>query len=1048
VELRRPSGSKNFPLRGRSVRVAGVVLILLILGIALAARLRFEKPRVVRDPRSRIQGRLCGVDVPTPRAARGFPGIRSAGPDWGFTRLRDLLEDKPARAVLLLERAVGNSPQDSRGFSDLSAAYLTRAVREGRPEDLARGLAAALQALHLDPGLPEAAFNRALALEKLWLKGAAIEAWEACARTDPDAEWRREAEQHRQALAQPAFWQSWRSARSQLAAAAARRDEAAVTAIVRAYPQPAREFAETQELGAWGDAIATGDAAGARRALWLAETTGHALAGLTGDFLVSDAVETIRRAATAPEDTAALARGHQSFRDGLTAYERLEIQTASPRFESANAALARGGSPLADWPAFYAAVCASLSGPASAREAALETFRRIARDPRHARHPILAAHAEWMIARMLSDRGSLGESLDHGRRALHLFETTSQAQGIATVHDLLAHDLDLLGDSHESWAHLAQALARSDQVLKRRWVSTILQKAAACALRSDQPAAALEFHQEAVRVVLQQENPLVVSEALISRSLSRLRLEDATRALADLDQARAWMAKTLDVSLRPVVEAELTAAAGKVLRKIDPVHAIAGLSRALDLDRQRGATVLRTELFVERGLSQLALGRDDLAEQDFAAGIENFEQNRRKIFAEGLRISYFEQGRSVFDEMIRLQLDRRNDPWRAFRLSEQARARELLDTLAGGDADRVLESLESGHAGRVLPADVVLVHYAILEDRTLIWVLTRDRDQMFERPGGAELPKRVGALVHAIRKRMSEARIRALSAPLYEDLIRPITGLLPPGSTLVLSPDRSLHTLPFAALFNANAGRYLIEEHPLALTPSGSLVLYGAGRQASLPKHPELRRALIVGNPKVDTDHFSNFVPLPGAETEARKIAALYPEPELLIGAAATHDRFLAAAGRNDVVHFAGHALSNQEFPLLSMLLLAPDPGATSSGALLAEEIYKQKLKSTRLVVLGACSTTEARISPSEGVLGLARPFLAAGVPNVVSTLWEVEDATTPALFEAFHRRLRAGDAPVQALRAAQLGLLRGADPSLRSPASWAPFEVIQGLDR
>jgi CHAT domain-containing protein len=130
------------------------------------------------------------------------------------------------------------------------------------------------------------------------------------------------------------------------------------------------------------------------------------------------------------------------------------------------------------------------------------------------------------------------------------------------------------------------------------------------------------------------------------------------------------------------------------------------------------------------------------------------------------------------------------------------------------------------------------------------------------------------------------------------------------------------------------------------------------------------------------------------------------------------------------------------------MLLLAPDPVTGSSGALMAHEIYKQKFASTRLVVLGACSTTEARISPSEGVLGLARPFLAAGVPNVVSTLWEVEDATTPALFEAFHRQLRAGDSPVQALRAAQLDLLRNAKPELRSPAAWAPFEVIQGVGR
>jgi CHAT domain-containing protein len=952
----------------------------------------------------------------------------------------------------LLERAAGESPRDARVLSDLAAAYLTRADRKQRPEDLVRGLSAALQALHIEPGLPEAAFNRALALEKLWLKGAAIEAWESCSTADPDAEWRREAERHHQALARPALWQSWSTAQRQLAEAAARQDAANVIAVVHSYPQPAREYTEIQVLGAWGDAVTGRDAAGMQRSLWLAETIGDALADLTGDLMVQDAVTAIRRASADPAGgrLEPLARGHRAFRDGRKAYEALDFAKAAPLFESASTDLERGGSPMADWPAFYKAVCTyPKSAPQSEHKAALEAFRRIARDPRHSRHPVLVGYAEWMTGTRLSDRGNLGESLERARHALRLFEATIQVQGIANVHDLLAHDLDLLGESRESWAHLSQALSRSDQVLKRRWVSTVLQKAAACALRMDQPAAALEFHEEAVRVTRQQGNPLVVIEALVSRSLSRLRLGDTTGALHDLKEARRQIPSKSNSPIDSVVEAQLAAATGKVLRETDPAQAIEPLSQALDLYNKRDAPVLRTELYVERGLSQLALGRDDLAEQNFAAGIKDFEQNRRKIFAEGLRISYFEQIRAAFDAMIRLQLDQKKDPWHAFRLSEQARARELLDTLAGGVADRLLESLESGQAGRELPAGVALVHYAVLEDRTLAWVLTRDRNEMFERPvGSSEIQKRVGALVNAIRKRAGEDRIRSLAVRLYDDLVRPIAGMLPPGATLVLIPDKALHKLPFAALYDATAGRFLVEEYPLAVAPSAALVLYGKGLRVGLSRPLELRRALIVGNPRIDLQQFPGFAPLPGAEEEARKIAALYPEPELLTGATATRDRFLAEAGRYEIVHFAGHALSNEELPLLSMLLLAQDPVSGGSGALMAHELYKQKFENTRLVVLGACSTTEARISPSEGVLGLARPFLAAGVQNVVSTLWEVEDATTPALFEAFHRRLRAGDSPVQALRAAQLDLLRNRKPELRSPAAWAPFEVIQGIDR
>jgi CHAT domain-containing protein len=1053
VELRRYFVSTTLSVRIRALIVCG---LLLVLGIAGFLLLKFSRTGGLRDrplhPRPPIEGRLCGVYAPllsSPGESPVSREPRDSGLDGDSIRLRDLLAERPARAVALLERATRKSTRDPRVLSDLSAAYLTRAGREVRPDDLVRGLAAALQAVRLAPNLPEAAFNRALALEKLSLKGAATEAWEAITRNDPDPEWRREAERHRQALARPAPWQLWDASRSQLEQAAARQDANTVTAIVRIYPQPARENAETQGLGAWGDAVAAGDTAGAQRALWLAGTIGDALANLTGDLMLRDAVATIRRTAADPAGgrLELLARGHRTFRDGRALYETLAFEKAAPLMESASADLEQGGSPMADWAAFYRAVCFYRQ---KNFEASLESLGRIARDPGHAtRHPILLGYAEWMIGAQRSDGGQLGESVDRCQHALRLFERTAQVQNVAAVHDLLAHDLDLLGDSRESWTHLARALESSDKILKRRWVVTILEKAATCALRMDQPAVGLELHQEAVRTAFQQNDPLVVSEAIVARSLSRLQSGDSQGALRDLDEARRWMARKSDSSMRRVVEVQIEAATGKALRGVDPARGIAALDRAIDLYGKSGAPVLKTELYVERGRSQLALGRDDLAEKDFAAGIEDFERNRQKIFAEGLRISYFEQVRPVFDEMVRLQLDRRKDPWRAFRLSEQARARELLDTLTGGAARALLDSLESGQAGKDLPADVALVHYAVLEDRTLTWVLTRDRSEVFDRPvGSREIQRRVGALVIAIRKRTDAKRIRSLSASLYDDLIRPVADLLRPGSTLVLAPDLALHKLPFAALYDSAAGRYLVEEHPLAVTPSAALVLYRMGRHAGSPHPGEIRRALVVGNPRIDLQNFHEISPLPGAEEEARKVAALYPEPLLLTGAAATRDRFLAEAGGHEVVHFAGHALSNEEIPLLSMLLLAPDAASGSSGELTAQEIYKQKFASTRLVVLGACSTTSARISPSEGVLGLARPFLAAEVPDVVSTLWEVEDATTPALFQAFHRRLRAGDSPIQALRAAQLDLLRNANPELSSPASWAPFEVIQGSGR
>jgi len=93
--------------------------------------------------------------------------------------------------------------------------------------------------------------------------------------------------------------------------------------------------------------------------------------------------------------------------------------------------------------------------------------------------------------------------------------------------------------------------------------------------------------------------------------------------------------------------------------------------------------------------------------------------------------------------------------------------------------------------------------------------------------------------------------------------------------------------------------------------------------------------------------------------------------------------------------------------------------------------------------VLAACETGNQYVPGSEGVTSLARAFLAAGVPTVVASLWSVDDRTTADLLDAFHRRLWDGEDPVDALREAQLGMLRGTDAAGRSPRAWAAFEVI-----
>jgi CHAT domain-containing protein len=204
--------------------------------------------------------------------------------------------------------------------------------------------------------------------------------------------------------------------------------------------------------------------------------------------------------------------------------------------------------------------------------------------------------------------------------------------------------------------------------------------------------------------------------------------------------------------------------------------------------------------------------------------------------------------------------------------------------------------------------------------------------------------------------------------------------------------------------------------------------------------------ALLIGDPTSGSVSTEPGLPaLAGAESEVVSAAGFYRRPMVLTGETATKRRFVDAAPSHDVVHFGGHAFVNAEYPLLSRLAFA---SATGEDPLFAYEISRIVFSNTRLVVLAACSTAVGAVSRGEGAMSVARPFLAAGVPTVVASQWDVDDRATEQLFVEFHRTLsRSGD-PVQSLRSAQLALLRGANPAFRLPGSWAPFIVLGGTVR
>lgn len=945
--------------------------------------------------------------------------LSSSAPDavrWSASAAALVMARDWRTAVRSLEKAVAERPNDASLWSDLAAARYERSVAVDDVESLLFALVAADRSRRIEPANANALFNRALILEQIGLRTVATEAWRACLDVADDplvsAEVQRKLEANQT--------DSWSTAQPELESAAASGDVSSVNEVVSRFPQDARAYGEVIYLTNWANAYLAGDPVTAANNLQIARAAGAALRP-RGETLLAEAVEAIDSAATG-ESLKTLAVAQQAYDHGRDAFKEEHYVDGGRLFKDAAVGFARERSSMA----FVARAFATFVLFEKTRSGeAHDGLTAMAAEVRsHPGYRSLLAFILWMEGRCELFRARWSESLAALNESHAIFLELGEVKNAGAIDNILAETFELVGRSDLAWPHCLASLrgVSAEGNLYRLQVAVAGGVRVAMGTRSWDLAASLLdvelsvaselrkpfFNADAHRRLFIVENERNQTE---SRDIALMRAriaaahagEESQRLLAEIDQAEAV-----------------------VTMKSNPHRAVTLLTSALEFAAATDQRFFVADLLWNRGRANLAAGNADVAKTDFFAGIEELEKQRGRIETPELRARFFDAAEGLFDDTVGLLADR-GDAAAAFQYADRAKARSLLeiDDSVAVSAPAVTPSTLADR----LP-DTALVEFAVLDRDVVVFCLRDGVIRMHRLPIAADaLRMRIEELRRLIAKEPVE-RVRDASAELHEILFAAVNDQIATAKKVIIVPDDDLQRVPFAALWDRSTKRYFVQSHAIAIAPSAAII---ATRTAPARAHQSV---LLIGNATGNEEESLGY--LPNVKEEIASLQRVYHSSRTLFGPEVTKARFMAEAPSYDVIHFAGHGLSDDE-SLTASLLLARS--GTDSGRLYMSDIAKLRLPRAPLVVLAACGTLRGRVGGVEGMPSLARSFLAAGASTVVGTLWDTDDATSVQLLTSFHRSVAASDSPANALRNAQLGAIaRGGEDA--HPKNWAQYVI------
>ena len=356
--------------------------------------------------------------------------------------------------------------------------------------------------------------------------------------------------------------------------------------------------------------------------------------------------------------------------------------------------------------------------------------------------------------------------------------------------------------------------------------------------------------------------------------------------------------------------------------------------------------------------------------------------------------------------------------------------RDLLVRI-GGENENLLSLIAVRGADpvalqRLLDENTTLFDYFSTTGSLYVWAIHREQihQERIDMPR-EELRSLVFSFLAAIRDR-NKRKMESISRKAYDLLLKPVIPFVS-GEKIGFIPDDALAYLPFAAM--SYRGKFLAEGFSIFQLPEANLFGSAIGERGAQGLH-----ILAFGDPDLENEALD----LHHAPRELEQIRKRISDTTVLSGPHATEAKAGEMPTGYDILHFAVRGQFFSEEPLNSGLLFTPGTG--QDGRLTIREIFGLRFQG-RGVVLSGCDPLPREDPEGKGLLAMQRAFLNTGSPSVISTLWLSDDREAAHFMELFYRQLDRKKSFADALRAAQIHLLREG----QWPDVWAAFVLTGG---